>query len=35
MVFCSKKIVANESEIRFDSRIPDLADLAVVSVNTF
>jgi hypothetical protein len=29
MVFCYKKIAANESEIRFDKNIPDLGDLAI------
>jgi hypothetical protein len=29
MVSCYKKIAANESEIRFDPKIPDLGDLAI------
>jgi hypothetical protein len=32
MVSCYKKIAAYESEIRFKPSIPDLGDLAIVSV---
>jgi hypothetical protein len=39
MVSCYKKKAANESEIRFDPRIPDIGDFtithAIVSLNIF